>query len=312
VADEKSPKPGMIKKVTDFVSDHWGEMFAAAHIASGFMNGKSSENAPDSAKAALDALTSSFGGKGDPRDEINFKRLARRLTKQQRKFLLDWIGYEFPLDSEDPWIRGKAEEALEEFRVLICAMVTPAKTGERHKKKVTKPVRGAKSKTLSISTEEEKETYEISSADDSEAFEYLQSLAKDIASTFKAEAKLLGKKTADLTDDEKNACELIAFSTITEAMQRQGSPRVPKADEKSLARQVRNIFNGIGPKSSSATKVAWGKAKDLGKWSKKNFDRAARAARANDYLVTRKQRARKVNQQTGLCARLFERLVRSM
>ncbi len=246
---EKTEKLSIAGRMYAFVKDHWGEVYTTLHVLSGLINGGASDKTPNAAKDILNTVLNQYGGTGNPYDEVNFKKMIQALSASERNYLFLQLGYNFPVEHKNAWVRKNARNSLEEFRVILCAMIKPAVTQER------KIHTNTKNGDKTISTEET-EVFEVSPSDISPAVEYLKSIADGVKSQFLKEVRSLGKKMSELTDDERDTCRLKACEAMRRIMSLQGSPHTPAEDEKSFAAKIANILSNAGP--AGYEKLKWG------------------------------------------------------
>ncbi|MFW6210178.1 MAG: hypothetical protein ACOC4E_01665 [Patescibacteria group bacterium] len=258
---------GFTSAVWDFVNSHWVDISSSAiALYTIFRTGSIPESAPETVKVAAEAAGFDKGGKHSTADEVTFKLLLPRLSEQQEYFLLNWLGFTFPSESSDPWLRDEAEKALEEFRVQVRSMVTPAKNGTITKTVVNR--RDDKGKPI----DEDKIQFEgtIIPEDDSQALAYLKRLANEIIKEVKVAAGVTTTKDFfSLPEEEQTKAEEFAFAKITRKMRLQGSPWMPRLDEQSTAMKMRKIFLGFAQKVKNGGKAAYDKWPDLKKRVKK-------------------------------------------
>lgn len=233
------------------------------------------------------------GGTDSLDDERYFQELIDKMQPGRRNFFVGWKTFAYPTKHSERKKRVQARGAFEEFRMMVCGM-------DRHPKKVGSVTR-TETERVGNKTVTEKTVTDKFDSPRSRATKYLNNLADRLKTAYENEIQTLGHTP---NAEERTVCLQAAFKLITDENRARGVPSMPLEGEKHWTDRATAALN--------FTKL---KAADTTDWSKQKLDRAARVARAQNYLVYRKQRARR-QQQTGkgfkkAIARLPERIIRS-
>lgn len=203
--DKDHKKTGIFGNAYEFFKDHWGELFAAGHIAAAMFNGgKMSENAPKSAQDIHAAMGGNIGGKGNPADEVAYKRIVMRLDGTLRAYLDAWVGFAFPVKHPEKWVCDKARIHFEEWRVIISKMAHD---------------------------------------DENMAILYLTEVARSVRRAFFSEMRKIGKTPNTITENELSECKMKALEKISEKMAFEGTP-IPNYNETPFMVELNKVMRG--------------------------------------------------------------------